>query len=73
MLCPMVQDNVEALGPYGPVFFVVTMVGVEMVPLFPTQPLTIASGILFGVPKVLVSQTTLDAKFHGLGWGERGE
>jgi uncharacterized membrane protein YdjX (TVP38/TMEM64 family) len=44
-------DNVEALGPYGPVFFVVTMVGVEMVPLFPTQPLTIASGILFGVPK----------------------
>lgn len=43
--------NVEHLGPYGPAFFVATMVGAEMVPLFPTQPLTIASGILFGAPK----------------------
>lgn len=44
-------DNVEHLGPYGPLFFVATMIGAEMVPLFPTQPLTIASGILFGAPK----------------------
>jgi len=44
-------ENVEHLGPLGPMFFVATMVGAEMVPLFPTQPLTIASGILFGAPK----------------------
>lgn len=48
----MLQDNVEHLGPYGPLFFVAVMVGAEMVPLFPTQPLTIASGLLFGGPKV---------------------
>lgn len=49
----MLQDKVENLGPYGPVFFVGTVVSAEMVPLFPTQPLTIASGLLFGPLKVI--------------------
>lgn len=50
----VLQDSVSALGIYGPVVFVATVIGAEMVPLFPTQPLTIASGLLFGTPKVLI-------------------
>lgn len=42
----------EHLGIYGPVVFVATVIGAEMVPLFPTQPLSIASGLLFGTSKV---------------------
>jgi hypothetical protein len=34
------------------VLFVVTVMAAEMVPLFPTQPLSLASGLLFGPKKV---------------------
>jgi hypothetical protein len=43
---------VEALGPWGGVAFVTVVMFAEMVPLFPTQPLSLASGLLFGGPKV---------------------
>ncbi|EIE22112.1 hypothetical protein COCSUDRAFT_66464 [Coccomyxa subellipsoidea C-169] len=43
-----VPDKVHELGPWGPALFVVTVVGCEMIPLFPTQPLALASGLLFG-------------------------
>ncbi len=42
------QDKVHELGPWGPALFVFTVVGCEMIPLFPTQPLALASGLLFG-------------------------
>ncbi|BDA40356.1 probable TVP38/TMEM64 family membrane protein Mb1528c [Coccomyxa sp. Obi] len=41
-------DKVHELGPLGPALFVFTVVGCEMIPLFPTQPLALASGLLFG-------------------------
>lgn len=41
-------DQIEALGPYGAVAFVVTVSLAEMIPLFPTQPLSLAGGLLFG-------------------------
>jgi uncharacterized membrane protein YdjX (TVP38/TMEM64 family) len=41
-------DQIDALGPWGGVLFVVTVMCAEMIPLFPTQPLTLASGLLFG-------------------------
>lgn len=44
-------DQIEALGPWGPILFVITVMTAEMVPLFPTQPLTLASGLLFGWKK----------------------
>ena len=44
-----VQEQVESLGPVvGPLIFVLTMASVEMIPLFPTQPFLLASGLLFG-------------------------
>eukprot|EP00879_Flechtneria_rotunda_P006165 GHRR01006482.1.p1 GENE.GHRR01006482.1~~GHRR01006482.1.p1 ORF type:complete len:247 (+),score=57.30 GHRR01006482.1:269-1009(+) len=44
-------EHVQALGPWGGVLFVLTVMTAEMVPLFPTQPLTLASGLLFGPTK----------------------
>lgn len=41
-------DKVEAMGPAGAVLFVVVVMLSEMIPLFPTQPLSLASGLLFG-------------------------
>eukprot|EP00775_Hariotina_reticulata_P013466 gene13466-13592_t len=41
-------DQIQALGPWGGALFVLTVMLAEMVPLFPTQPLTLASGLLFG-------------------------
>lgn len=41
-------EFVESLGAAGPVLFVVVVMLCEMVPLFPTQPLSLASGLLFG-------------------------
>ena len=38
----------ESLGPAGSVVFVLTVMVFEMVPLFPTQPLSLAGGLLFG-------------------------
>lgn len=49
---PHSQDQIAALGPWGGVLFVLTVMTAEMVPLFPTQPLTLASGLLFGPVKV---------------------
>ena len=44
-----IQDEVERLGPVkGPLLFIVTVGAAEMIPLFPTQPLSLASGLLFG-------------------------
>jgi uncharacterized membrane protein YdjX (TVP38/TMEM64 family) len=42
------QDVVSSLGPWGPVVFIATVSVMECIPLFPTQPLTIGAGILFG-------------------------
>eukprot|EP00983_Pelagomonas_calceolata_P056234 1144499-Pelagomonas_calceolata.AAC.4 len=46
------QGGVEGLGPWGPVAFVLVVMLCEMVPLFPTQPLSLASGLLFGAINV---------------------
>ncbi|KAK9833192.1 hypothetical protein WJX74_009769 [Apatococcus lobatus] len=40
--------EIEAVGPWGPVIFVVSVAAGEMIPLLPTQPLAIAGGLLFG-------------------------
>jgi uncharacterized membrane protein YdjX (TVP38/TMEM64 family) len=42
------QDYVQSLGPAGPAVFVAAVMVFEMVPLFPTQPLSLAGGLLFG-------------------------
>lgn len=47
----MILRTTEALGPLGAVFFVVAVVVCECIPLFPTTPLSLASGILFGAQK----------------------
>mmetsp|Transcript_18871 Transcript_18871/g.32260 ORF Transcript_18871/g.32260 Transcript_18871/m.32260 type:complete len:382 (+) Transcript_18871:79-1224(+) len=44
-------EYVEGLGPAGAVVFVLVVTLFEMVPLFPTQPLSLASGLLFGPQK----------------------
>lgn len=49
------------MGPYGPLLFVVTVACAELIPLFPTQPLSLASGLLFGprLVRLLVLTTCL--------------
>lgn len=47
----MILRTTEALGPFGPAFFIGAVVVCECVPLFPTTPLSLASGILFGAQK----------------------
>ena len=42
------------MGPYGPLLFVVAVASAELIPLFPTQPLSLASGLLFG-PRLVCS------------------
>lgn len=49
---PCLQHQVDSLGPWGGVLFVVVVMTAEMVPLLPTQPLSLASGLLFGPQKV---------------------
>jgi len=44
----MILKTTEALGPLGGLFFVCAVVICECIPLFPTTPLSLASGILFG-------------------------
>lgn len=46
------QDTVESLGPLGPFLFVLAFAAAEMIPLAPTQPLSLASGLAFGAFKV---------------------
>lgn len=53
MVAAAMQDEVERLGPVkGPLLFIVTVGAAEMIPLFPTQPLSLASGLLFGPVQV---------------------
>lgn len=40
--------TIDALGPWGPAAFIATVAVAECIPLFPTQPLSLASGLLFG-------------------------
>jgi uncharacterized membrane protein YdjX (TVP38/TMEM64 family) len=47
----LILKTTEALGPLGGVFFVSAVVMCECIPLFPTTPLSLASGILFGAQK----------------------
>ena len=49
------QTEIEVLGPWGPVIFVLSVAAGEMVPLLPTQPLAIAGGLLFGAVRVSTS------------------
>ena len=42
------QEALQALGPLGPAAFVVTIGICECIPFFPTQPLSICAGLLFG-------------------------
>lgn len=44
----LVQDALQALGPLGPVAFVATIGICECIPFFPSQPLSICAGLLFG-------------------------
>ncbi|KAK9823488.1 hypothetical protein WJX72_003101 [[Myrmecia] bisecta] len=44
-------EKIDSLGPYGPFLFMGAVVCAELIPLFPTQPLCLASGLLFG-PKM---------------------
>ncbi len=50
-VCASLQERIQDLGPYVPLLFVAVVAGAELIPLFPTQPLTLASGLLFG-PKL---------------------
>jgi uncharacterized membrane protein YdjX (TVP38/TMEM64 family) len=42
------QEALKDLGPLGPVAFVLSISICECIPFFPTQPLSICSGLLFG-------------------------
>ena len=50
------QDQVQQLGPWGPAFFIIAVVCAEMIPLFPTQPLALSSGLLFGTTEVIMGK-----------------
>ncbi len=47
----LILKTTDALGPLGGAFFVLSVVLCECIPLFPTTPLSLASGILFGPQK----------------------
>jgi uncharacterized membrane protein YdjX (TVP38/TMEM64 family) len=47
----LILNTVESLGPSGPIVFVLIVALFESIPLFPTQPLSLASGLLFGTQK----------------------
>lgn len=42
------QDSIRSLGPLAPAIFTASVSLAECVPFLPTQPVTIAAGILFG-------------------------
>jgi uncharacterized membrane protein YdjX (TVP38/TMEM64 family) len=57
-------DKVQSYGPFGPVIFILIVAVFESIPLFPTQPLSLASGVLFGAQKgaiCMLTGTTLAA------------
>ena len=41
----------QAVGPLGPGLFVLAVTTAELIPLFPTQPLALTAGLLFGTFK----------------------
>ncbi|EFN58700.1 hypothetical protein CHLNCDRAFT_56835 [Chlorella variabilis] len=63
-LLEFVINSIEALGPWGPAAFVALVALAESIPLLPTQPFSLASGLLFGAQKgalCMLSGTTLAA------------
>lgn len=55
---------VDQLGPLGPLAFTLVVTLCECIPLFPTQPLSLASGLLFGTSRgaiCMLGGTTLAA------------
>jgi uncharacterized membrane protein YdjX (TVP38/TMEM64 family) len=44
---------VDDLGPLAPLAYILAVAVCECIPLFPTQPLSLGAGLLFGAPKVL--------------------
>ena len=44
-------STIEGFGPLGPLAFIFTVSIAESIPLMPTQPLSLASGLLFGAQK----------------------
>lgn len=60
----LILHTVESLGPLGPAAFILAVSVCECIPLFPTQPLSLASGLLFGAQKgalCMLTGTTLAA------------
>lgn len=60
----LILHTVESLGPLGPAAFILAVASLECVPLLPTQPLSLASGLLFGAQKgalCMLTGTTLAA------------
>ena len=47
----LIMQTVESLGPLGPAAFVAAVTFCECIPLFPTQPVSLAAGLLFGAGK----------------------
>ena len=58
------QMEIEALGAVGAAIFVLVVMLAEMVPLLPTQPLSLAAGLLFGPVKVLLPPITIIVLQH---------
>ena len=58
------QDEVNALGQLGPVLFILTVLVAELIPLFPTQPLALSAGLLFG-PIEVTHLLILSLSFRG--------
>ena len=64
---------VESLGPSGIVVFILLVMTLEMVPLLPTQPLSLASGLLFGpFTGALVMLTGVSLAANNAFWISRG-
>eukprot|EP00887_Chlorella_sp_A99_P001533 scaffold8.g1533.t1 len=50
-LLELVMRVVDELGPWGPAAFVLAVSACQCMPVFPTQPFSLASGLLFGAGK----------------------
>lgn len=60
------------MGPAGCLVFVAVVMLSEMIPLFPTQPLSLASGLLFGGKQVWwLHWRDLEIGMSGAASGER--
>ena len=56
------QDEVQAVGPLGPGLFVLAVTVAELIPLFPTQPLALTAGLLFGTFEVRAHAVERDSR-----------